>query len=84
MRRNILYTTEDCTQSKRLLWLLKEANLNFEEVDMRSKESQLQLKSMGISDPDSPLLVMDDNPLRFLSSDDINSMADKNLLALVR
>jgi len=84
MKRNILYTTEDCTQSKRLLWLLKEANLNFEEVDMRSKESQLQLKSMGISDPDSPLLVMDDNPLRFLSSDDINSMADKNLLALVR
>jgi len=84
MRRNILYTTEDCTQSKRLLWLLKEANLNFEEVDMRSKESQLQLKSMGISDPDSPLLVMDDNPLRFLSSDNINSMADKNLLALVR
>jgi glutaredoxin len=84
MRKNILYTTEDCTQSKRLLWLLKEANLNFEEVDMRSKESQLQLKSMGISDPDSPLLVMDDNPLRFLSSDDINSMADKNLLALVR
>jgi glutaredoxin len=84
MRRNILYTTKDCTQSKRLLWLLKEANLNFEEVDMRSKESQLQLKSMGISDPDSPLLVMDDNPLRFLSSDDINSMADKNLLALVR
>ena len=84
MRKNILYTTEDCTQSKRLVWLLKEANLNFEEVDMRSKESQLQLKSMGISDPDSPLLVMDDNPLRFLSSDDINSMADKNLLALVR
>jgi glutaredoxin len=84
MRRNILYTTEDCTQSKRLLWLLKEANLNFEEVDMRSKESQRQLKSMGISDPDSPLLVMDDNPLRFLSSNDINSMADKNLLALVR
>ncbi|MCK9586647.1 hypothetical protein [Methanothrix soehngenii] len=51
---------------------------------MRSKESQLQLKSMGISAPDSPLLVMDDNPLRFLSSNDINSMADKNLLALVR
>ena len=84
MRRNILYTTEDCTQSKRLVCLLKEANLSFEEADMRSKESQLQLKSMGISDPDSPLLVMDDNPLRFLSSDDINSMADKNLLALVR
>ncbi|WP_461457776.1 hypothetical protein [Methanothrix sp.] len=51
---------------------------------MRSRESELQLKSMGISDPDSPLLIMDDNPLRFLSSNDINSMADKNLLALVR
>ena len=84
MRRNILNTTEDCTQSKRLVCHLKEANLSFEEADMRSKESQRQLKSMGISDPDSPLLVMDDNPLRFLSSDDINSMADKNLLALVR
>jgi len=84
MRRNILYTTEDCTQSKRLVCLLKGANLSFEEADMRSRESELQLKSMGISDPDSPLLIMDDNPLRFLSSNDINSMADKNLLALVR
>jgi len=43
MRRNILYTTEDCTQSKRLVCLLKGANLSFEEADMRSRESELQL-----------------------------------------
>ena len=84
MRRNILYSTQGCIHSRRLVWLLNKAKLNFEEADMKSKESRIQLKSMGISELDSPLLVMDDNPLRFLSSNDINSMADKNLLALVR
>lgn len=84
MRRNILYLNHECTQSKRLAWLLKKANLDFKKVDIKSTESQRKLKSMGISDMDSPLLIMDDNPLRYLSSEQINSMTDKNLLALIR
>ena len=84
MRKNILYQTDECVQSKRLVWLLNEAKLDFEEADIESKESKRQLKSMGIPNLDSPLLIMDDNPLRYLSSHQINSLTDKNLLALIR
>ena len=83
MRRNILYSTQECIHSRRLVWLLNKAKLNFEEADMKSKESRVQLKFMGIFELDPPLLVMDDNPLRFLNSGQINSMTDKDLLTLI-
>lgn len=84
MRRLVLYSTGECTQSRRLVSLLSKAKLKFEEADATSQDSRLKLESMGISGMGSPLLVMDDNPLRFLGPEDINSMADKSLLALIR
>ena len=65
MRRLILYSTGECIQSRRLVSLLSNARLKFEEADANNLESRLKLDSMGISNLGSPLLVMDDNPLKF-------------------
>ena len=84
MKKNILYSKEDCVQSKRIALLLKKAELKFEERDLNSREALAWLGSWGIFASRSPLLVIDDNPLRFLDSDHLDSMPDKNLLVMIR
>ncbi|HRS84850.1 MAG: hypothetical protein KBI12_05420 [Methanothrix sp.] len=84
MRKNILYAKRDCENGKRLARLLERAKLKFEKRDLESNEAISQLKSLGICSITSPVLLMDDNPIRFLDSSCFRTIGDKDLLAMIR
>jgi len=84
MRKNILYAKRDCENGKRLARLLERAKLKFEKRELESSEAISQLKALGICSITSPVLVMDDNPLRFLDSSRLRTIGDKDLLAMIR
>ncbi len=75
-----LFTTPTCPQCQRVKDLFTKNGIDFEQIDLTTSAGLTDLWMLNIWDLQAPILVMEEEPLKYLNAGQIEASSDEDLL----
>jgi len=75
-----LFSTPTCPQCERVKSILKNAGKDFENQDLSDPANLAELRCLGIFSLQAPILVISEDPLKYLDSNQISALSDEDIL----
>lgn len=75
-----LFSTPTCPQCERVKSILKKAGKDFENQDLSDPANLAELRCLGIFSLQAPILVISEDPLKYLDSNQISALSDEDIL----
>jgi len=78
-----LFSTPTCPQCERVKSILKNAGKDFENQDLSDPANLAELRCLGIFTMQAPVLMLSEEPLKYLLAVQIEALSDEDLQVVV-
>mgnify|MGYP000909927682 CR=1 FL=1 len=78
-----LFTTPTCPQCQRVKDLFTKNGIDFEQIDLTTSAGLTELRTLDIWELQAPILVQQEEPLKYLTAKEIEPLSDEALIAAI-